>query len=182
VIQTIPRCFAAALLAATLTDAATATGSPDTGEDAPELTAQHPPAPASLDPAPASSSATGRDRAALSAALPGLEPLLEGGWRLRLHPGATTVPPSAVPVLGELGRRLAAEPRGRVQVLAQSSGPAEDVSTARRLALERGIAVKQALSAGGLPETRIDIRPIGRTQEALDVVDVRPPSLTPSTR
>jgi hypothetical protein len=37
--------------------------------------------------------------------------------------------------------------------------------------------VKEALVAGGLPATRIDIRPLGRTGDAMDAVDVQPPGL-----
>ena len=42
--------------------------------------------------------------------------------------------------------------------------------------------MKQALVAGGLPATRIDIRPMGRTEEAADVVDVQPPGYRPAPR
>jgi outer membrane protein OmpA-like peptidoglycan-associated protein len=50
-----------------------------------------------------------------------------------------------------------------------------DASAARRLSLARALAVKQALAEGGLPPTRIDLRPLGRTEEAVDAVDVLPP-------
>jgi hypothetical protein len=69
-----------------------------------------------------------------------------------------------------------------VVVLAQASGPAADVSSARRVSLARGLAVKEALVAGGLPPTRIDIRPMGRTEEAADAVDVLPPGYAPAPR
>jgi hypothetical protein len=35
--------------------------------------------------------------------------------------------------------------------------------------------VKQALVAGGLPATRIDLRPLGRTEATADVAEVLPP-------
>ncbi|MBK1662559.1 hypothetical protein CKO45_30750, partial [Paracraurococcus ruber] len=103
-----------------------------------------------------------------------LEALPGGAWRLRFPEGTEAPPRTAAPALAELGRRLAAAPEGRVVLLAQASGP-EDVSTARRLSLARGLAVKDALVAGGLPPTRIDIRPMGRQEDRLDAVDVQPP-------
>ncbi|MBX9698975.1 MAG: hypothetical protein K2X74_06045, partial [Acetobacteraceae bacterium] len=105
-----------------------------------------------------------------------LEPRADSGWRLRFAPGTPALPQGSGASLGELGRRLAGQPDGRVTVIAQVAGPAEDVSTARRLALARGLAVKAALVAGGLEETRIDIRPLGRTEEATDAADILPPA------
>lgn len=107
--------------------------------------------------------------------LPGLESLPEGAWRLRFPPGAEAPPPPAATALAALGRRLAELPQGRFTLEAQASGPEADVSLARRLSLARGLAVKEALAAGGLPPTRIDVRPLGRTEEALDAVDILPP-------
>ncbi len=68
-----------------------------------------------------------------------------------------------------------AGPDGRVTLTGQASGPATDASIARRLSLARALAVKQALVAGGLAPTRIDIRPMGRTADAVDAVDIQPP-------
>jgi outer membrane protein OmpA-like peptidoglycan-associated protein len=110
-----------------------------------------------------------------------MEALPQGAWRLRFPPGAEAVPEAATQALTTLGRRLAAGTGGRVVILAQASGP-EDVSTARRLSLARGLAVKQALAAGGLPPTRIDIRPLGRTADRLDSADIQPPDASKGTR
>jgi outer membrane protein OmpA-like peptidoglycan-associated protein len=114
--------------------------------------------------------------------LPGLESLPEGAWRLRFPPGSEAPPPAAATALATLGRRLAERPQGRFTLEAQASGPEADVSLARRLSLARGLAVKEALAAGGLPPTRIDVRPLGRTEEALDVVDILPPEARRSAR
>ncbi|TDH62871.1 hypothetical protein E2C06_09260 [Dankookia rubra] len=113
---------------------------------------------------------------------PGMEALPDGAWRLRFPEGKDAAPRAADAALAELGRRLAAGPEGRVVLFAQASGPAADVSTARRLSLARGLAVKEALVAGGLPATRIDIRPMGRTEEAADAVDVQPPGTRAAPR
>ena len=70
---------------------------------------------------------------------------------------------------------LLAARAGRVTVEAQASGPEADVSAARRLTLGRALAVKAALADGGLAPTRIDLRPLGRTPEAVDAADILPP-------
>ncbi|WP_380066213.1 hypothetical protein [Dankookia sp. GCM10030260] len=144
-------------------------------EPVPAEPAAAPPDPANLSPRPALAQPVPAAAMPRPFALPpGMEARPDGAWRLRFAQGAEAAPPAADAALAELGRRLAAGPDGRVVVLAQASGPA-DVSTARRVSLARGLAVKEALVAGGLPPTRVDIRPLGRTPEAADAVDVQPP-------
>ena len=70
-------------------------------------------------------------------------------------------------------------PHGRVTLLAQVSGPTTDASTARRLALRRGLAVKAGLVAGGLAADRVDLRALGRLPEGADAVDIQPPPSRP---
>jgi hypothetical protein len=116
------------------------------------------PLPATAQPAPV-------------AALPG------GGWRLALPADATAPTEAQRAALLEVGRRLAADTTGRVTVWSEVSQAGEDVSTLRRLALERARAARAALVAGGLPETRVDLRALGRTEAARDVLDVMPPGV-----
>lgn len=164
----------------TLLPAAAAAAQPEPGQPAapeplPPDPAPAPPAPARLDaPAPA---APAPAPAAATRPLAGLETLPGGGWRLRFADGQKAVPPPAAVALAELARRLAQQEAGRFTLESQVSGPAADVSAARRLSLHRGIAVKEALVAGGLPGTRIDIRPLGRTEAAVDAVDILPPEV-----
>ena len=135
--------------------------------------AEAPPEPARLSPTPAPMAAPGREA---PLALPaGMEALPRGGWRIHFAPGRRSLGEATAATLAELGRRLAARPQGRITLYAQASGPEADVSTARRTSLARALAVKQALAAGGLPPTRIDLRPMGRTDEVVDAVDVEPP-------
>lgn len=140
-----------------------------------------PPSPADLAPQPRAAQAQPAAPVAPSPTLPPLtlppdmEALPQGGFRLRFATGTASLPPAAAGTLVELGRRLAAGPEGRVVLTGQASGPVADVSVARRLSLARGLAVKQALVDGGLPPTRIDLRPMGRTADAADAVDVQPP-------
>jgi outer membrane protein OmpA-like peptidoglycan-associated protein len=137
-----------------------------------------PPSPADLARQPPA--APPAPAAALRGLAAGLEALPDGGARLRFPAGSPVLPPGADAGLAAFGRRLAAGPEGRVTVTAQASGPAADISEARRASLARAIAVKDALAAGGLAPTRIDLRPMGRTGEALDAVDIQPPAPPPA--
>ncbi len=107
----------------------------------------------------------------------GMSPLPRGGWRVRFRVGQSEIAEATKQTLGEIGRRLAQLPegRGRITVEGQASGPANDASAARRLALARAGAVRAALVEGGLAETRVDLRPLGRTPAGLDCADVLPP-------
>ena len=152
--------------------------SPATAEESPADPAPAPPHPVDLSHGPARGKATGPSPTVLAIPMPaGLEALPAGGWRLSFPAGTEAPPPAAEASLARLGRGLAAVPEGRVTLLAQASGPVKDVSAARRLSLARGLAVKEALVSGGLAATRIDVRPMGRTPEAADAVDVQPPGL-----
>ena len=113
-------------------------------------------------------------------ALPaGMSPLPHGAYRLSFRSGESAVSPAQAQTLAEIGRRLAAIPAGtgRITVEGQASGPSNDVSAARRVALARAQAVRAALVAGGLDETRVDVRALGRTPAALDAADVLPPGV-----
>lgn len=110
-------------------------------------------------------------------AISGLVSLAGGGWRLPFEPGTDS--PSAAQRLAllRLGGHLARETTGRITLWAEAAGN-EDASTTRRLSLRRGLAVRAGLVAGGLPETRVDIRPLGRVEAGRDLVDILPMGAT----
>lgn len=118
-------------------------------------------------------------------ALPtGMTPLTQGAFRLTFRTNEATLPPGTAPTLAEIGRRLNAATLpglGRITVEGHASGPANDASAARRLSLARANAVREALVAGGMDATRIDVRGLGRTQAALDAADILPPGVTRRT-
>lgn len=141
-----------------------------------------PPDPAAAPPAPAQLAATPLAVAPSPPAEPplvlphGLEALSGGAFRIAFPVDTDMLDEPAAAALGQLGRRLATRTTGRITLLAQASGPEADASAARRLSLARGLAVKAALAAGGLPPTRIDIRPLGRGTAPIDAVEVTPPA------
>lgn len=106
---------------------------------------------------------------------PGVEPAGAGTWRIAFPPKGETLDPEQEAAVGRLGAVLATGSIGRVTLLAMAQG-GDDASTQRRLSLARGLRVKAALIAGGLPETRIDIRPLGLTDPARDAVDILAPT------
>jgi len=108
--------------------------------------------------------------------IPGISLLPDGGWRLRFEAGSDQPTPLQRLGLIRLGTALAQGAPGRITLWAEvASG--DDVSATRRLALQRGLVVRSALVAGGLPETRVDIRPLGVTSSGVDVVDILPPGV-----
>ena len=115
---------------------------------------------------------------------PSMAALPQGSVRLIFRAGETALPPGAGDAIGALGRRLAAAHagQGRVTVEAQASGPEGDGSAARRLSLARAQAVRAALVAGGLADTRVDIRALGVTPARLDAADILPPGTARSER
>jgi outer membrane protein OmpA-like peptidoglycan-associated protein len=108
---------------------------------------------------------------------PGLQALPGGGWRLTFARDEDRATPEQRLTLMEIGNILAATTTGRVTLWAEAAN-GEDVSELRRLALRRALAVRDAMALGGLPETRVDLRPLGRTAAARDVVDIMPPAVT----
>ncbi|MBW6399918.1 hypothetical protein KPL78_18810 [Roseomonas sp. HJA6] len=149
------------------------------GQDVPEGATLPDPAPA--PPAPAVLAPQGAPMVPPPAPPPpgGLPPEVVAGSdgivRVRLR--GERLDPAVESVLRALGARFAALPAGRITVEAQVSGPADDVSLARRASLARAQAVKAALVAGGLDATRVDLRPLGRLPAGVDAVDVVPPGV-----
>lgn len=153
---------------------------------APTGVSRQPQPAAPSDPAPAAPQppdltqpprpATPPARLPLVALPPNMRNLPDGGWRIEGPPATGRLDPATTNTLVEIARRLTAVP-GRVTIVAQVAGPAEDISVARRAALANAQEIRRVLEAGGLPGTRIDLRPIGRTAAALDAVELLPPGV-----
>jgi len=145
-----------------------------------DLPSELPPEPAPAPPPPPRLAPNGAPLAAQEPPdglplAPGMAALPGGAVRVAIGAGGLEAAQAAA--LAAFGRALAALPAGRITVEAQVSGPANDVSTARRASLSLAQAAKAALVAGGLGPTRIDLRPLGRVGAGADRVDVLPPGV-----
>lgn len=105
----------------------------------------------------------------------GVTDLPPGAWRIAFLPEREALEPEqrAAPTASE--PRCKTGTSGRICWVSEASR-GEDVSTFRRTALARARAVKAALVAGGLDETRIDIRSVTRGTPPSDRVDVLTPT------
>ncbi len=106
----------------------------------------------------------------------GIAALEPGAWRVEFPSGGEVLEAPQRIVLSRIGGVLNTGSVGRVTLIAEV-GEGTDLSTTRRLSLVRARAVKAALVAGGLAETRIDIRAMGRTAANRDTVDVLAPTV-----
>lgn len=106
---------------------------------------------------------------------PGITEMPPGAWRITFPPESDAPDAAQREALLRLGAALQAGTIGRITLNSEASA-GEDVSTHRRLSLARARAVKRALVAGGLDETRVDIRALGRTAQRRDAVDVLSPT------
>ncbi|WP_431302040.1 hypothetical protein [Sediminicoccus sp. BL-A-41-H5] len=105
----------------------------------------------------------------------GITELPQGIWRVTFPADRDTLEAEPRAALERLGAALQASTIGRILLNSEAS-VGEDLSTHRRLTLARARAVKAALVAGGLTETRVDIRALGRTPNGRDAVDILSPT------
>jgi outer membrane protein OmpA-like peptidoglycan-associated protein len=75
--------------------------------------------------------------------------------------GGSAVPEESMGTVKQVSAKLAADPSLRVQLLSYATDPEKNVSRARRLSLERAVAVRKVLIDNGLDSTRIEVRALG---------------------
>ncbi len=84
------------------------------------------------------------------------------GIRIILPSKEASAPPGgAIPALQAFLRAIPDGNTSRITVSAYASGTTEDVSTPRRLSLQRARAVQEILVGAGADPRRIDLRPMG---------------------
>jgi outer membrane protein OmpA-like peptidoglycan-associated protein len=96
------------------------------------------------------------------AAVPGRLPL-PPPVRLVFEAGKTELTPADEAAIQDLARAIPAPAADSVNVLAYATGKPDDPSTARRLSLSRGLAVRSVLLASGVPSAQIYVRALGST-------------------
>jgi outer membrane protein OmpA-like peptidoglycan-associated protein len=85
---------------------------------------------------------------------------------IAFSPDQSTLPPSATHDLTALGKQAAASPTATINVLAYAPADAHDPSVARRLSLDRALAIRSVLIAAGVPSSRIYLRALGASAPA----------------
>jgi outer membrane protein OmpA-like peptidoglycan-associated protein len=81
---------------------------------------------------------------------------------LRFTPGSVALPADAPTLLDKLTWRLTADGKRRVELLAYATG--SEASEARRLSLDRAVAVRTYLATRGVSPTRVILRPLGNRE------------------
>jgi outer membrane protein OmpA-like peptidoglycan-associated protein len=128
-------------------------------------------APPSLPPAPPVAATPVAAPAAVAAAAPG------GPTRVLFAAGAADLPDAAKPALDALVQRLSSNDDVRLQLVAHASGSDDQANEARRISLQRALAVRSYLIEHGIASTRMDVRALGNRSDGaagdpLDRVDV----------
>ncbi|HYM02319.1 MAG TPA: OmpA family protein [Stellaceae bacterium] len=151
-----PRIAAAAAL--------TATSPPPSGMAASPAAVAAGPSPATAVPAqpPTATPAAAPAAAATAAA---------GANRIVFAAGAADVPDAAKRDLDALAQRLAAGQQLRVQLVSYASGSAEEANQARRLSLQRALAVRSYLIEHGVSNSRMDVRALGNRNDGSEPSD-----------
>jgi outer membrane protein OmpA-like peptidoglycan-associated protein len=87
--------------------------------------------------------------------------------------GVTDIDVASQGSVKDLAKRMASDKSLRVQLMAYASDPDKNTSKARRLALDRAIAIRNLLIDGSVERTRIEVRALGDQGEGgnLDRVD-----------
>ena len=83
--------------------------------------------------------------------------------RLVFEQGKTDLTPADEATIQDLARAIPALAAYSVNVVAYAAGKPDDPSTARRLSLSRGLAVRSVLLASGIPSAQIYVRAMGAT-------------------
>jgi len=103
--------------------------------------------------------------------------------RLLFEAGTTDLTPVDEAAIRELAHAIPAPDTSSVNVLAYAAGKPDDASTARRLSLSRGMAVRSVLLASGVPSTQIYVRALGAAAsdgpaDRVELIVARPGSVT----
>ena len=81
---------------------------------------------------------------------------------------AAELPDDAKPGLDALAQRMAADDHLRLQLVAYAAGSPDQANQARRISLQRALAVRSYLMEHGIANTRMDVRALGNHIEGSD--------------
>jgi outer membrane protein OmpA-like peptidoglycan-associated protein len=83
--------------------------------------------------------------------------------RLVFDSGQSELTPDNQAAIRDLAHSIPAQAVSSINVMAYAAGKSDDPSTARRLSLSRGMAVRSVLLASGVPSAQIYVRALGST-------------------
>ena len=104
--------------------------------------------------------------AAPATTLPSGEPA-----RILFTGAGADLPDGARSALDAVVQRLGSDEHLRLQLVAYASGTADQANQARRVSLQRALAVRSYLMERGIPNTRMDVRALGNHTEGSDPPD-----------
>jgi outer membrane protein OmpA-like peptidoglycan-associated protein len=81
--------------------------------------------------------------------------------QLVFEQGKTDLTPEDETAIRDLAHAIPAPDNSSINVVAYAAGQPDDPSTARRLSLSRGMAVRSVLLASGVPSAQIYVRALG---------------------
>ncbi len=91
--------------------------------------------------------------------------------RILFSGAGADLPDGAKGVLDAMAQRLAGDAHLRLQLVAYASGTADQANQARRVSLQRALAVRSYLMEHGVANTRMDVRALGNHNEGDDPPD-----------
>ena len=97
----------------------------------------------------------------VAADAPGTVARTSDGLRLTFGEGRVELNPDTEAAIKDFARKAPKTDTASINVLAFAAGSPDDPSTARRLSLSRGLAVRSVLMAEGVDSTRIYVRALG---------------------
>jgi outer membrane protein OmpA-like peptidoglycan-associated protein len=83
--------------------------------------------------------------------------------RLIFESGRMDLTPTDEAAIRDLARSLPEPAADSINVVAYAAGKSDDPSTARRVSLSRGLAVRSVLLDSGIPSAQIYVRALGAT-------------------
>lgn len=96
---------------------------------------------------------------------------LDKGIRVVFMPGSSLMTQETIDTVAKAGKTFAGQPRLRITLWSSASGNRDDLSTPRRIALARTLAVRSILIRQGVATTRIYPRATGLANEGVTPPD-----------
>jgi outer membrane protein OmpA-like peptidoglycan-associated protein len=94
-----------------------------------------------------------------------------GSTRVLFSAGGAELPDAARGELDAVARQLSSNDHARLQLVGYAGGGADEANQARRISLQRALAVRSYLMEHGVPNTRMDVRALGNRADVKDPPD-----------